>query len=1086
MSEEKWTREQLRVINGRGTDMLVSASAGSGKTTVMIRRIIALIQEGASLADMAVCTFTKASAADMRSKLYVKLKELSAKDKRFSDQLALLPQAQISTIHSFCQQLIKTYFYALDVDPDFEILDETEASAMLTGCAETAVEKFLSQGDADFLNLYEVTLKKRDSSYLVSLIKQVYSFAACQEDFLGWLDGCLLSSERHNEHIDFLKSAFAAEFAEYEKKANELLSRTANAEFYRNLPACEALAEAVKRKEKCAVFPRGKKPDDAYLLDLADAFSSLKEKYNKFAEKYAECISAADPKDCLPSSRVLVDLTRYSAELFAAAKRKKAALDYSDLEHCAIKILSDPETRAAANEKYKFVFVDEYQDVNPLQESLIKKLKGVKFFVGDVKQSIYAFRMCDSAIFLKKYAEYKNGGTGEAIELNANFRSDEKILSFCNDLFSDIMTEDFGKVNYALSARFAAGAGTKSKAAVSAELAVFNTEKTETEPKIYSVKEHINPVSELNLTDAETELVTRRIESLLSTPNENGERVSPADVVVLLRAVRGEYAAALKKKLAARNISAFVSDSRAADKNPDVAVLIAALKFINNGRDDLSLCAVMRSYLGGFTDDDIAEIRETDDKQAAGGDRFFYEAVRDFATYKSANPTLKAKTQAFYTKFARYVLLSKTVKVSRLLGMICAENDYFKYVYSKKGGDASAGELANFLDIVENSSFDVSLDAFLKSLEREMPVLEAVPPADAVRIMTIHASKGLEFKHVILGNVGKKFDKRDLSGNLLLDSELGLSLKRFDDEEKAALDTSLHLRIRAVKERKAKEEEMRVLYVALTRAENSLYICGSAKELPEPVKADKAESFLEWLYPHIKNFVRVYSQEDFVSVPETEKASAAGGAAAREYDEKLKEEIKKYIAHIPRVKNAPLKTTVTAAARDLGDEEETAVKASFADGERGTDVGTAYHLLMQEINFDAEFENEKARLSSLYPAECALVNLGAVEKAAKRIKELCAGNKYYRELPFLTYLDSSAAGQAGGGKILVQGVIDLLIDRGDECVIVDYKSGAAQGELLTAYEKQVSIYALAAQQLLKKTAVKKYLYSFSSSKLIEI
>ena len=419
------------------------------------------------------------------------------------------------------------------------------------------------------------------------------------------------------------------------------------------------------------------------------------------------------------------------------------------------------------------------------------------------------------------------------------------------------------------------------------------------------------------------------------------------------------------------------------------------------------------------------------------------------------------------------------------MGIICAENDYFRYVYSCEGGEVRARELACFLDTVEGNPFDNSLGAFLKNIQRKMPMLEAVPPTDAVRIMTVHASKGLEFKHVILGNVGKKFDKRDIGGTLLLDSESGLAMKSFDLGEGTADDTSLYLRIKKEKEKKLKEEEMRILYVALTRAKKTLHICGAVKELPQEVCEfpEKAERFVDWLYPHVKDFARLYSREECGNIAAAQSERAVAKEEQRDYDVALKDEIKRYIAPEKRVKNAPSKTTVTAAARVADEDEESgAVSLPFADNERGAEIGSAYHLLMEKIDFYAPFGDEWARLEKEYASECSLVNKQAVEKARKTVAEMSKGKKVYRELPFLANLNASD----DGGEILVQGIIDLLIDGENGYTVVDYKSGEINEKYLAAYEKQVSLYAQAVEKLLGKTVKKKYLYSFSSGTLKEI
>ena len=1038
-----WTRSQELVINNKDDDMIVSASAGSGKTTVMIEHIATLIKnvEDASLADMVVCTFTKASAADMKGKLYSLFNRLAKEGgtvgEKFKRELSLLPQAQISTIHSFCAQLIRTFFYAVEVDPDFEIADETQTAVLLSESIEKTVDEFLGDANKDFMRLYELMLKKRKADKLCELIKKVYGFAECQDDFDKWLERCLAEADRHDEHLEYLNG-------------------------------------------------------------------------KKFKEKIV------DSSELLPLERVVVELTRAAKAKFDEAKRKKALLDYADLEHYAIEILSDPQMKDVVSRKYKYVFVDEYQDVNPLQERLISHIRAQKFFVGDVKQSIYAFRMCDPSIFRKKYDAYNVVGAvrQKAVDLSSNFRSDKRILQFCDEVFSDIMTEEFGQIDYKRNACFQPRESASfNPSAVEAGIAVIDcaSEKAQAKPEIYSVKNHENADGETGLIEAEVKLVVDRIERLLAQCDDEGKpKNSPSDIAVLLRSMRGEYAKTLKRKLAERNIPSFVSDKIRADENPEVFTLVSAVKFIDNHDDDIALCAVMRSCLGGFTDDDIASIKEWDNATHFGGkERFFYDAVREYiAAVSGVDMKLREKLEKFWEKFDRYTLLSKTVKVSRLLGIICSENEFFRYVYSKRGGVSAASELAQFLDIAESDAYDGTPSEFIKRAESEMPELEAVPPAGAVKVMTVHASKGLEFKHVILGRVGKKFDKRDLWDRVLLDTDLGLSLKRFTSEKNDKAETSLHVRIKVEKEKKLKEEEMRILYVALTRAKETLYVCGAMKELPETVQAQDAESYIEWLYPHIREFAKIYFQDDIAALLPPRQVDVIG--AFKSVDEALKNEIKRYIAPIEQKKKYPHKTTVTKAAREHEGEDETLAQAAFADNERGAEIGSAYHLLMQYADFAAPWKEERERLEKEFPEQCALVDMRSVEKACAEMGRLCTDKRIHRETPFIASFDAedlyagtektanteskpnntvkieSGPNTKKNQKILVQGIIDLLIEDRDGFVILDYKSGNVEGEHLNSYVKQVDLYAAAVEKLLKKKVTKKYLYSFSQGKLIKI
>ena len=407
-----FTEEQKKVITTRGGNLLVSASAGSGKTTVMIERILSLLlDDGVSLENMVICTFTRAAAADMREKLQTVLMEKANENNEIAQrQLALLPTAEISTLHSWCQRLIKMYFYAIGADPAFELLDENEALSLKNEAVGEAIADEMGNPSEDFSLLYEIMESRRSDAPLRKLITKIYEFSRAQENPDEFLSVCAFEGAMHPRKC---KSAMEEELKlineRYLVRAKELLEETSRAGFTRNeVPLtnfCEFLEGNINAGSST---PTGRIPPD--MDELNEKFKKLKADYANATKGFDEFNFLPDPKLNLNLVKVLVDLTKSMAKKYEEKKKKKAKLDYSDLEHLAKKLLQS-DTMAEISQKYKYLFVDEYQDINPLQESMIALLKDVTVFaVGDVKQSIYAFRMCEPGIFLKKYNGYRHYG----------------------------------------------------------------------------------------------------------------------------------------------------------------------------------------------------------------------------------------------------------------------------------------------------------------------------------------------------------------------------------------------------------------------------------------------------------------------------------------------------------------------------------------------------------------------------------------------------------------------------------------------------------------------------------------------------
>lgn len=1080
MAEYNWTSQQRQVIDERDCNLLVSASAGSGKTTVMIARIMALIQEGFGLEDMLVSTFTKSAAADMRVKL---AKQLSLSydetgDIHIKNQMLGLPAANISTLHSWCQRLIKQYFYIISIDPNFEIIDEGEAVSLLAESIDNVVESMIRQNQSDFIMLYDILLRRRKDTLLKTYIKEIYHFAVSQKDSENWLRNCLncyYDTESCEKLIaEFLENYYKKMFS----KCESVYYKVKQANYKRLDGLVDELMEFVKGLDIVLSRPYGKIAEE--FVDINLEFNEAKAAAKKYIDMKRDLVNTENPLSIIPYGKILAEMTLSAKNLYDDAKKNKGLVDYNDLEHYAYQIITDKTAAEQISPKYKFVFVDEYQDINPLQEGILSCLDNGKnmFLVGDVKQSIYAFRNCNPQIFVDKYNRYRQQGSGKVIELNSNFRSDDKILEFCNDVFCTIMTEGFGKVDYKKNARFVLGEKGSGEA-VNLNLIVDKTSRYKAETsEIYSVMEHEHNAED-NLVSAETNLVTSHIVELLGKSiAENGvERpVDYNDIVVLVRA-NDKYTAILADKLRSVGIEVWVNKNLQLLAINEISVLYSYLQLIDNHQNDIALTAVMRSYFGTFTDYELSVIR-----QAYPNELWYYDCV---LKYIQAGDDLAAKVTDFLLKLERYTQASFDVKVDELLGLIVTDAEYFRYLYSLDDGFNRARNVDSFLSMVSACLFNTDISSYLDYLERGSAELDVKQNINAVRIMTIHSSKGLEFPFVILPNLSKKFNEKDTRRDIIPSAEFGLGMKYWDWEKRVKSSTVVLNAIKLKQTSSRLEEEMRILYVALTRAKVGVSLFASTNEMPETIGVSSPEDgncFLDWLInvmTSVKWKVNKYSMEDCLI---NEIAIPSRKIIFGKEDGELVNLIKKRVEFKYSFKDNLEKTNVTKVAKNSEEEAERYI--SGHDDERALIRGNVYHAVMQRIDFNNDFASEWQKLSAM--ENIGLVEKLEIERACKVIKELAKGCKVFKEKSFILRASACSVDiENVGGEILIQGIIDLLLVKNNIAAIVDYKTGSKTLDN-KEYKKQVGIYSKAVQEILGMEVEATYIYSFKNGELFKI
>jgi ATP-dependent helicase/nuclease subunit A len=903
-------------------------------------------------------------------------------------------------------------------------------------------------------------------------------------------------------------------------QCEDLLVRTEQAEFVRNIPFVTQLKNSLSFGEEITA-PRGKIPP--LFENLNDEYKLLKEKVKRFLSADKE------RKEAKPASNEIVfALSRLAKKVnsaFAEHKKSHGKLDFSDLEHFALEILLSKEGENIKNQ-YSNIFVDEYQDVNPLQDSIITALgKGRNnlFLVGDLKQSIYAFRGCEPSIFLDKYRLFLHDEHAEAVELNLNHRSCNGILTFANEVFSRAMTNDFGSIDYKNEGSFEPTLREDDGVKVH-----FFSEETKELPAVYDLRNH-QPFE-----SKQAQMIVDCILHLLTKTISDGEEKRPvlySDIAILLRAAT-PLVGVLADKLDRLGIKTAISPKLQRTKEPLSARLIEFLHVVDNKRNDKHLVNAMLGPFGGFLEQELLSIRQNSE-----GD-FFFESVLSY----SKEDSLKKKIDSFLAKVEEYATLASLYSPARVVGKVVSDHNYFRYAFLQ--GEAGVEALSSFLSSIPKQKAK-NLCEFLTMLgETPLPT----SGGDAINIMTVHGSKGLEFPFVILPDTQKKFNLSDAYSPVILLKGFAAA-KHFDMQEKTTHPSADWLLFKSRLVRRQKEEELRLLYVALTRAKYRLDIFSAdSSDEQKDKEPEDAASWSKWLRP----FFARHKGEEFGGQG-IEKEKVIFPSPSKE----LKQELEKRIATKVEGGKLPSKTYVTALLHQSDEEEHVYLFADEAEqetqksGDTSSDLfifmemnkhsdiqtdkkaknqsdrklsnhsenldnnqadnklsnkayiqadnqiegklsyhadikaneqavikGNAYHDAMKSFDFTLPIEPQWEQMRERFP----LVKSEEIIKCGQIIRQRFGTNSIFKEQPFVMSMPAFECGFEGEQDILVQGVIDLLAISGQEAVIVDYKSGGIE----SSYKKQLQLYALAVERILGLCVTEKYIYSFRKGELVDI
>lgn len=1173
-----WTEEQKKVIDARNSDLLVSAAAGSGKTAVLIERIIGLIldeNDPVDLDELLVVTFTRAAAAEMSTRIADRLSKMlseetavhpdSALAERLSEQYALLPHAQISTIDSFAKRVVMEHFEEGDIDPGVRIADENELAIIKNDVmAELLLDKY-EEGSSSFLDFTEYFASGRDDSKIEDIIGTLVRFSEGFPDPKRWL------RERKEEYakglcelpsvniLSELVRKILESCASAAERAYELSMKPFGPNHYASVLLDES--ETFKRMSdindidrlyselseyKFRALPRAKKKDEngnpvEIDSELQDKVKGIREGYKKnindvLLKKFIVAPigdSNDEFKITIPPVIEALTLAEEFRERYKKAKEKKDLVDFSDLEHLALNILRNPDgsiTDAAKSyrKQYRAVMTDEYQDSNILQESILTAVAGSDegnhdmFMVGDVKQSIYKFRQARSELFIEKYRKYKEDGQERRIDLHKNFRSREEVIDSVNAVFRDIMHESFGGIEYDKNAELVCG-----RSDIKDDGRDHRTEFIFSDKDLVSDDEEMaREISLLDNPDYEARLIAARIRKL-----HDEEKWKYSDIVVLFRSMKG-WAEVVKRVLLAEGIPA-VSETTAGYFNAwEVQTALDILAVIDNPRQDIPLSAVMLSPVGNFTVDELAELRVN-----GGRKKDLWELL-----YSSDNE----KAIKFCEKLNEMRKLSLFLPVHELIRRIFADTNFIDHVAAMPGGAVRKGNLALLAEkarAFETAGLHglVHFNRYIKKIRDEgIDFGEADPSEalDAVRIMSIHKSKGLQFPVVFVSGLGKKINRQDSKDAVIMHPDYGIGVDCFKRDTREKWPSLPKLVIAEKMNSDAAAEEERLLYVAMTRAEDKLILTATGKGDTKKFTAFKerqydafalshAESVLDMIFPTLLrdkehfNMIEVkpetiieeekhyLSQRGDITMDDTE-----GEASDPSLAEKIEQEInfiypyedsvgKKYKFTVSEIKKLHLleeEAGVIFAPSESEDESDVYVPdfAKEEAGPEGADRGTLIHNIMRHIDLKRSYTEKD--LAQLFDALVEKGKLTKDERSALNTgeflsfldtdiaREMAAADRegfLFREQPFVMTKDDE-----GNDPILVQGIIDAWYENEDGIIILDYKTDRvrrADGEniLRERYSVQLDLYAEAVKKATGKTPIHKYIYSFTLGKVIE-
>lgn len=1163
---ERLTEQQQQAVENRGGKLLVSAAAGSGKTKVLVERLMRYIldpADPANIDDFLIITYTKAAASELRGKIASKLSELIADDptnRHLQQQMQRLYLAKISTVHGFCTDVLRQYAYRLDIASDFRVADESECLELQMKALEQILDAAYenAENDADFRALVDTQGLGRDDRQIPEIILKVYASAKCHLNPEGWLSWCVGATSANVTgaeqtpwgaylmedlkfylamQIDALERCVsAAEKADEMAKPAALLSATV--EQLRRLHSCATWDEVVANKDvQYGTLSFSKKCTDLQLVEQIKAVRNackegLSKRLRSFIDDSAQILS--DTLQTTEAARGLVNLVLEFDKCYTRLKKNRSVVDFGDLEHYTLDLLLGKQRSGATavaaevGAQFREIMVDEYQDSNEIQDAIFDALTRKKqncFMVGDVKQSIYQFRLADPDIFIQKYNSYKSveeaqAGEGRRVLLNHNFRSSAGVIEGVNDVFGCCMSPAVGGLHYGENEILREG--------------VPHIQLKEPEVSLYGVEIESDTYAE------EASFVADKIAQLLDGTHyvRNGDElrpITPDDIVILLRSpgsVGGEFQFALQS----RGIRCAAGDQGDLLQAEEISTVRAILEIINNPMQDIPLIAALTSPVFGYTAEDLAILRSKN---------------RNCDIYSLLTASIDKKSVDFIKLLTDLRQSAGLYSVTELLASVYSKTNLLSIYSARPDGADKLENLQTFFQIASDyeNTGPKELSRFLEyliALEQRGIAGNTQNTTGCITIMSIHKSKGLEFPVVFLCGLSRGFNQESSRGQVLCDKDLGLGLGCVDAKLRVRYPTLAKRAISTKMQRESLSEELRVLYVAMTRARDRLIMTYADKKLADKLQdiamrldmtdrsllAAEVDSPGDWVlqtaltrteagaffalsgHPDCAGVREGVWEISIVQADDLRSTGMAENAEEENYAEEFSEKIASALQFSYAHKNAteiPSKLTATqlkgrALDTEIADGADSSSPVAFRKPgtptkTSGKDYGNALHTVLQYIAFD-RCENadtvccELHRLVQEQRISAEQAKMVDCEKIAAFFatpigSKLQQSKRVLREFKFSILEDAARYYQdAEGEKILFQGVVDCAIVEDDGITVLDFKTDYVTEDTLVKttqkYYSQVVSYAGALSRIYGIPVKSAKLYFFALNRFVDV
>lgn len=1164
MADVKWTAEQQNAIDIRNSKTLVAAGAGSGKTAVLVERIIRkIIDDGVDIDKMLIVTFTNAAASEMKERIRSRLYDEVNKNHSLQKQILYLNRSSIMTIDAFCKKAIKDYFYKLDIDPNFKIVDSTEGELLRLEAIDEVLEELYESKDEEIIDVLDAYSSNKSDEGLINLILSIHRFIQSCPNPLEWLeektamynvvDDDFSNTIWGKKIIRYARNLIEECVEEFRMMEEELVDDP-DAKNYllviqddilkleairKNMYTWDDYYNAIRYLEfgRLKVAPKMDEDTKKAVQDLRKKAKALIIDYLRdkvFISSSAEILD--DLKNAYAHAKGIKEIICLFDERFKKKKNDKNLLDFADIEHLCLQLFeNNKDVLEDYKNKYEEILIDEYQDSNLIQETILNKISnGNVFMVGDVKQSIYKFRQARPELFLEKYSTYAKYAGGDdhlpenKILLFKNFRSNENIIDEVNFIFKNIMFKDTGEIEYTEEEYLKYGATYYEYDGEPAELHLIekknnsNDEEKDEEDSII-LEDDIEEKLQL-----EARVVAKRIEELVGNfevfdkHTKQKRKARYSDIVILLRATKNS-SATFVEELAKKDIPVYADSKSGYFDNTEVQIFLSVLKIIDNPYQDIPLLAVLRSPIGNFDVNELTKIRLYDKKCP------FYEAMLMAASNGDE------KTKAFINKLNEWREKSRYLVINELISYLYDDTGYYYYVSLLPHGDTRQNNLKVLLKKAtdfEKSSFK-GLYNFLTFIDNvtlssgdfDSPS-ELSENDDVVRIMSIHKSKGLEFPIVILSGTSKKFNNKDMRNPIICHQDLGFGFDIVEPKLRITYESIPKLALKLQAEQEMLAEEMRILYVAMTRAKEKLIITALHDNVEKKMigwenplskyKISSAKCYSDWISNAVlstKNnwTVRAWEYNELLENKDNEEGIAEDNVSI--VDEVNETNIQnefcimneRFSWKYPYMLSTkiPSKLSVSELKRLHNLEDYTNIQKvkeietpKFVEevSYKGATYGSLLHNKMEHLDFSMFTEQLNDLLKDVEDKKTKSRLEADITKfmQSKLYSNIMQSKRLHREIPFNLSVSAKNVfkfeNDSKDDEIMVQGIIDLYYEDEEGIVLVDYKSDRLHNadEFVNRYKKQLEYYKMALETITHKKVTNAYIYSFELSDTIKV